>query len=310
MREDSDQDEDKRPIVCGTDFSATAVEAVDIAATMARRLGTTLVLVHVDEVRGLAAIDPTLVEVALSQKRAEFDREVARLRSLGTVVEGKLLSGSAFDELVTAAVESKGWLLVVGAVGHGLSRRLLVGSVAERAAETSLVPTLVVRPGSRLGSWLGGEHALKVLVGFDFSAASDAALHWVNEMRNVGMCEITVVHVDWPPDQAHRVGYHGPLSLTENPKEIQSILERDLARRVEKFLPLDGVTIVVKAGWGHPEGCLYELASGLQADLVVVGTSRRHGFSRLRFGSVSRGVLHHATGPVAVVPAAEEREPA
>ena len=275
---------------------------------MARRLGTKLVLVHVDEVRGLAALDPTLVEVALSQGRSALGDEVARLRGLGTVVEGKLLSGSAFDEVVTAAVESKGRLLVVGAVGHGISRRLLVGSVAERAAETSPVPTLVMRPGSRFGSWLRGEHALKILVGYDFSEASDAALHWVNEMQNAGACEVTVAHVDWPPDQAHRVGYHGPLPLTENPGQIQKILEGDLAKRVEKFLPLDKVTIVVKPGWGHPEGSLFELASGLQSDLVVVGTNRRQGLARLQFGSVSRGVLRHATGSVAVVPPPEERK--
>jgi len=299
---------DKRPIVCGTDFSATAVEAVDIAAAMAKRLGTKFVLVHVDEFHGLAEVDPTLFEAALSQKRAELDREAARLRKLGIVVEEKLLSGSAFDELVTAAIESNGRLLVVGAVGHGLPRRLLVGSVAERAAETSPIPTLVVRPGSRLGSWIRGEHPLKVLVGYDFSAAGDAALRWLNEMQGVGACETSVVHIDWPPEEAHRVGYHGPLSLTENPEEIQNLLERDLAERVEMILPRDKVTITVEPGWGHPEGYLFELASRKHADLVVVGTHRRHGLGRLRFGSVSRTVLHHATVPVAVVPPAEEQK--
>jgi nucleotide-binding universal stress UspA family protein len=275
---------------------------------MARRLVTKLVLVHVDEFHGMAAVDPTLFEAALSQKRGELDREATRLRKSGIVVEEKLPSGSAFDELVTAAIESKGRLLVVGAVGYGLPRRLLVGSVAERTAETSPIPTLVVRPGSRLGSWIRGEHNLKVLVGYDFSAASEAALHWVNEMQNVGACEINVVHVDWPPGQAHRVGYHGPLPLTENPEEIQNFLERDLAERVEMFLPRDKVTITVEPGWGHPEGYLFELASRQHVDLVVVGTHRRHGLGRLRFGSVSRTVLHHASVPVAVVPPAEDQK--
>ena len=253
MAENSEQKKDKRPIVCGTDFSATAVEAVDLAAAMAKRLGTKLVLVHVDEFHGMAAVDPTLFEAALSQRRGELDREAARLRKSGIVVEEKLLSGSAFDELVTAAIESNGRLLVVGAVGHGLPRRLLVGSVAERAAETSPIPTLVVRPGSRLGSWIRGEHPLKVLVGYDFSAAGDAALRWLNEMQCVGACETSVVHIDWPPEEAHRVGYHGPLPLTENPEEIQNLLERDLAERVEMILPRDKVTITVEPGWGHPE---------------------------------------------------------
>jgi nucleotide-binding universal stress UspA family protein len=50
------------------------------------------------------------------------------------------------------------------------------------------------------------------------------------------------------------------------------------------------------------------LASRQHVDLVVVGTHRRHGLGRLRFGSVSRTVLHHATVPVAVIPPAEDQK--
>ena len=151
------------------------------------------------------------------KSEASSRRTAARLRELGTEVEIKLLSGSVFDELVTAAVECKGRAMVVGAVGHGLARRLLVGSVAERTAETSPIPTLVVRPGGRLGSWLRGEHPLKILVGYDFSPASDSALRWVNELQQIGPCQTKVLHIDWPPNEADRLGYHGPMPLTENP---------------------------------------------------------------------------------------------
>lgn len=296
---------DERPIVCGTDFSATAVEAVDIAAAIARRLGTKLVLVHVDEFFGLAAGDPALFELAVAQRRDNLEQEAARLRGLGTDVEEKLLSGSAFDQLVTTATEAKGRLIVVGAVGHGLARRLLVGSVAERTAEASPIPTLVVRPASRLRSWIRGEHSLKILVGHDFSAAADAALRWINEMQEIGACEIEVMHVVWPPEEAHRLKYQGALPLTENPQEIQKLLEQDLAKRVTKFLASEKVRITVEPGWGRTEGYLFEMANRQHVDLVVVGTHGWHGLSRLRFGSVSRDVLRHATVPVAVIPPAK-----
>lgn len=307
MPENLDQKKDDRPIVCGTDFSAAAREAVDIAASMARRLDIKLLLLHVEEFRGLAVADPGLFEQVVSKNRQELDREAKRLRQSGTKVEEKFLSGSVFNELIDTAAESNARLMVVGAVGHGVARRLLVGSVAERVAETSAVPTLVVRPGSRLGSWIRGEHALKVLVGYDFSAAGDAALRWLNEMQNLGACETIVVHIDWPPQEAHRLGYHGPLPLAENPEEIQNFLERDLSERVAMLLPPENVTITVEPGWGHTEAYLFEMAHRQQADLVVVGTHRRHGLGRLRFGSVSRTVLHHATVTVAVVPPSDDR---
>lgn len=298
---------DRRPILCGTDFSAAAREAADLAASMAKRIGTKLILVHVNSLHAIVKVDPVFLEAALSKQRKELELEAARLRKLGITVDEEMRSGSAFDELVGTAIESKVRLIVVGAVGHGLAHRLLVGSVAERTAGTSPIPTLVVRPSERLASWIQGKHSLKILAGYDFSPASDAVLHWINQLLKIGPCEINVLHVNWPPDEAGRLDYHGPLPLTENPKEIQKALERDLFDRVALIFPPEKAALTVEPGWGRTEGYLFESAHRLGADLVVVGTHRRHGLDRLRFGSVSRAVLHHATVSVAVIPPAEEQ---
>jgi nucleotide-binding universal stress UspA family protein len=248
--------------------------------------------------------DPIIIESAALQTRRELDHEVQRLRDLGTDIEGKIVAGSAFDQLVTAATNASARLIVIGAVGHGLGRRLLVGSVAERTAESSPIPTLVVRPGGRLASWVRDEDKLRVLVGYDFSAASDAALRWVNELGKIGKLEITVLYTNWPPDEARRLGYEGPLPLTANPGNIQKDLERDLKKRVAKFLPKDKADTIVEPGWGTPEGYLFEMASRQKADLIVVGTHQRRGLGRVLLGSVSRAVLHHAKMSVAVIPPA------
>ena len=301
--------EKSRPILCGIDFSAVSVEAMEVAAAMARRCGTKLVLLHVEEYSGMAEVDTRIFEDALAQAWSDLEKEAARLRALGTEVEIKLLSGSVFDELVTATVGCEGRIMVLGAVGHGLALRLLIGSVAERTAETSSIPTLVVRPGSRLGTWLRGEHSLRILVGCDFSAASDSALRWVRELQQIGPCETTVLHVDWPPDEAERLGYRGPMSLTKNPAEIQNVLERDLAEHVALHLSGDNVTVIVEPTWGYPAGHFFEVIEREKIDLVILGTHHRHAWSQLRFGSVSRSILHHAKVSVAVVPSFEDQAP-
>ena len=50
---------------------------------------------------------------------------------------------------------------------------------------------------------------------------------------------------------------------------------------------------------GQPARALLTL--GESADLIVVGSRGRGGFTGLLLGSVSQGVLHHARVPVAVV---------
>ena len=184
---------------------------MNIAAALARRFETRLLLVHVDQLHRSLVSDPIIIESAALQTRCELDREAQRLRDSGTDVKGKVLAGSAFDQLVTTATNAKARLIVIGALGHGLARRLLVGSVAERTAESSPIPTLVVRPGGRLASWIRGEHAIKILVGYDFSAASDAALDWVNQLGEIGKFQATVLYTNWPPDEARGLGYEGLL---------------------------------------------------------------------------------------------------
>lgn len=59
------------------------------------------------------------------------------------------------------------------------------------------------------------------------------------------------------------------------------------------------VEIIDLQVFGHPVPVLAE--AGASADLVGVGSRGRGGFASAVFGSVSHGVLHHVTCPVAVV---------
>ncbi len=292
----------RQPVICGTDFSIHAEEAASLAGLIAKRFQCGLILLHVEEPRGLEASHPEVEAVAQDRSRALMKKETARLQDLGASVKGEISSGSPYVALAQAASDSNARLVVVGSIGQVGPSRLLAGSVAERTAETSPAPTLLVRRGEALSAWVRGERKLKVVVGCDFSESTDAALRWLAGWHELGPCDITAVHVDWPPGAMRRLGLSGPVSLTENHPELARILHRELKEKVDGFLGARPVAIRISPGWGRCDDHLIELAGEENADLLVVGTHQRHGFGRLLLGSVSRGVLHHAPMSVAVIP--------
>ncbi|MCI0534720.1 MAG: universal stress protein [Verrucomicrobiales bacterium] len=293
---------DKKRIVCGTDFSVHAAEAADVAAAIAKRLDEAVVLVHVEEQGKLGASHPETFEELRNRTRKRLDAEAERLRGLGATVKEELVTGSAYEALVDVASRPSTRLLVVSSLGQIAPSRFLLGSVAERTAESSPVPTLVVKDPGPFKDWVANKAPLKILVGDDFSATSEAALRWVNDLRRIAPCKVTVAHVNWPPEDRERLGVSGPMAMTENPVEVQRVLERDLTARATDLFGGGAVNVHVQPGWGRADAHLIALAASEGAHLIVVGTHQRHGVSRVWLGSVSRGILHQASVSVAVVP--------
>ena len=282
---------DSKTIICGTDFSEPARAAADAAVALATRFGTPLLLVH-------ASVIP-----ASPLTQEHLQTEAQRLRDAGAELTAEVLEGSADEVLVHSAKQHAARLLVVSSLGRRAPSRWLLGSVAERTAEAASVPTLVVRDATPFQAWARGERALKVFVGTDFTASADAALRWVAELQKLGPCEVTAGYADWTPEEASRLGVRGSVGLVGNPLLVQRILERDVKAKVAAVLGEENVRVVVQGGWGRTDSQLVGMAAEAQADLIVVGTHQRHGFSRLGEVSVSRGLLHCAPMSVVCVPA-------
>ncbi|MFZ9839637.1 MAG: universal stress protein [Opitutaceae bacterium] len=285
-------------ILCGTDFSPAATAAADLAAALAHRLGSSLILLHA-EARALGGPPDD-----------RLTREAARLRAAGGEVHAELVQGLPDEQLVARAQPDRCRLLVVGALGSRTAGRWILGSVAERTAERAAVPTLVTRAPEPLAAWLRGERPLRVFVAFDFSRSAEAALAWVRELRALGPCTVTTGFVFWPPDQRARLGGTGPLSLEGCSAEMLAMIQRDLRARATEVLGDGDFEVRAESNWGRQDVRLAELAYESGADLLVTGSHQYHGFERLWHGSVSRGLLHHAAMNVAVVPLAAGAGPA
>lgn len=296
-------------IVCGIDFSERATQAAQAAGAIARRFDVPLVLVHVLDERGALLAGRGAQDTLFDPQRAKLQCQADQLRAdLGIEVEPILRLGAPDQQLVEAARAASARLLVVSAQGAETPRRWLLGSVAERVAQSSPVPVLAVRDGARLEGWARGDTPLRVMVGVEPVQASKAALHWAATPRALGGCELFIAQIAWPPKEHSRLGIPAPMPLDHLVPEVHEALERDLRSWVGA-LPGEGeIRFVVSPGWGRVDAHLVDLADEARADLRVVGMHRRSGLARTWLGSVSRGVLHHASTNVVCVPYSEAVE--
>ena len=277
-------------VLCGTDFTPASVKAAEVAAEMAKRWGAPLHLVHVSV---LPAYPPMLEELAA---------EAERLRQTGAEVHHSVLDGNADEAMVEFAKANACRLIVLSALGKRAPGRWLLGSTSERTAERAPVPTLVVRHAAPLLAWARGERPLNVLVAFNQTPTSDAALAWTRELPSVAPCQLTVGYIDFPPDERIRLGGTGPLPLVGNPPGVQKILEQEVKARATELLGHGDFTTRVEANWGRPDAALADMTAAVEADLLVVGSHQYHGFERLWHASISRGLLHHCGANILVVP--------
>jgi nucleotide-binding universal stress UspA family protein len=221
--------------------------------------------------------------------------ELAGAVDSSVTVGGELAVGAPSAVLLEASRTAG--LLVVGSRGHGEFVELLVGSTGVQVATHAACPTVVIRPPDPHGDT--GAQAGRVVVGLDGSPVSEAALAFAMEQASWRGVGLTAVHA-WDISYLNVPGRVGPIPPEVRRAETETaetLVAEALAGWQEKF---PDVAIRTWAPEMAPAGALVDASSG--AELLVVGSRGRGGFKSLLLGSVSHAVLHHAHGPVAVVP--------
>jgi nucleotide-binding universal stress UspA family protein len=276
-------------IICGTDFSVSAAAACDVAAAIARKLGDRLLLVHAIEDEDYAERNVAHANEFQVQRGEQLAREAKRLAASGTLVRETLEAGRADVVLARLCHEHQTRMVIVGAIGVHGGEPGRVGSVAECIAGTASVPVLVIRDGSQLFSWACDASPLNVLVAYDFTASSEAALAWTGELRVIGPCDIVVAYV-------------GPANASAEKGGPHSDIEERLHRRVDQILGKERTRLCIRITDEGAAPVLTALSTEAGSDLIVSGTHHYGPWHQLLHGSVSQEVLRHTTTSVACIP--------
>lgn len=158
-----------------------------------------------------------------------------------------------------------------------------------------------------------------VVAGTDFSTdAARAITAAYDQARSHAPAELHVVHVAFAVDINLQVGIAPGMDASSLQVPRSDELNTQLLKHLDTVLAKtshssDGVRVVAHVVVDVPSFGLSQLASQLEAHLLVVGSHGRNGFARFFLGSVAEGAIRTATCPVLVippVPAALEAVPA
>ncbi|WP_040392264.1 universal stress protein [Catelliglobosispora koreensis] len=283
-----------RHVVVGLDFSPSGQDAVEYAARLAARYRAPLTLIHahINALPGYTGIGMPVpyipgqesvldwIDSQLKQTvesvRGIYDGDIDVRRVIGRPA-GVLIRASR-DALVT----------VVGARGAGGFSGLLLGSVSSQVAAHAHGPVIVVRPPEMRQDFAASG---PVLVGYDGSAESGAALEFAAAEAYSRRASLKVVNVYWAQPWLDDDTRQQRLAAAEN------LVEQAIATCRDEYLALDLQPLTVLDP--SPEHALIEASKG--AALTVVGCRGRGGLAGMLLGSVSWALTHHAQHPVAVV---------
>ncbi|HEY9332938.1 MAG TPA: universal stress protein [Kribbella sp.] len=209
--------------------------------------------------------------------------------------EAGLLVGPPARTLVDAAAGSR--MLVVGRRGLGTFKRLLIGSTSEAVvthAAHLMMPVVIVPPG-----WKPTDHAGPVVVAVDDADDNTPVIEFAIEAAAERNLPVRLLHVWDLPAVYSWDAMNSSGAGAEWAENAQRHLENLAAEWQNKY---PDTPVQIEARRGHAVDGVVTGAEEADAQLLVVGSRHRTRLMSVLLGSVTRGALHHATCPLAVVP--------
>jgi nucleotide-binding universal stress UspA family protein len=137
----------------------------------------------------------------------------------------------------------------------------------------------------------------KILVAYDHSDASQAALRWSIDYSDSSDIEILLVYVVSSLEEWELA------AIQVDPDPMRHNIQRLLAGEWSEPLRVAGVTFETRVLVGRAADAILHCAEDEDAALIVLGMTNRGTLFELMAGGTTERLLHYAHRPVVAVPA-------
>lgn len=275
-------------IVVATDL-ADLDYLIPHAVAQARACGAALTLVHAIPPGEAIPLDASAIpymDAAAMQSEAEetLHAAAARVRDSGTPCEVAVVQGYPRDQIAAVAQEIHAGRVIAGTHGRRHLKRLFLGSVAHEILRSCNIPVCTVGPQAHEASTFGAPR--KILHPVSLCAGYEDSARMAFDLAQFYRADITLLHV---------------LSLDiQGQGDADRIVEwtkSELRRVVPDEAPLwSHPTVQVEVGDVVEE--VLDVATEMNADLIVLGVNTEVGFWPIRGDNTVYNIIASARCPV------------
>lgn len=254
-------------ILLATDFSPASDQALEYAASLARRFGSRIYLTHVITLDGFPMMAPEIAARSLKELRLAAEKrmsEVLESDRLNDVPNQVVIQDGNLWPVIEELI--KGYeidLLVIGTRGVGAVRKILIGSGAEEIFRQAKVPVLTVGPSAKKEPFYELEFK-NILFATDFGRSAEREAEYAFSLAQEHRSRLTFLHV-FP----HPEAYSGDILVLEK-ERYEAQLRELVPHATELHCKLDFAATV-----GEPVEQILRIAQEADADLIVMGAKAR-----------------------------------
>jgi len=275
-------------ILVPLDGSKNAENAVPMAALLSRLYDLPVRLIHIvddENVQGAAAMERT---------REVFSSYAIDLAERHGIAKGKSLAEVGYGPAAATILgASEGvHFLVIATHGRGGFRAQFIGSVADKVIRAAKVPVATV-PGIGAPMMLDTR---PILVALDGSPEAERGLEAARDLaQRAGVPIVLVRAFSIPPPVGIEFAYYPPDLLGTMQTAAQEYL-------TNVALPGERTSLLQ----GNPAGAIEQVATDVNAGLIVMTSHGKGLAARLALGSTTDRVLHSVHRPMLIVPITED----